>query len=454
MLWNIRRFAFTLIELLVVIAIIAILAALLLPALAAAREKARRSSCINNLKQMGIGLQSYSGDYGEYLPSWTGWMPSDFDWCLPNKDACSTSGTYHSSASNGTGAGDSGGLQGSPMSHAGMEFQNKPTDTPVRCDGGAPNTSHGFLRTSAFLSSFRCIGWAVKVSGNVWHDNSGWPDYTPVKRLNMAPVGLGMLLTTGYMPNSRSYFCPSGDNMLGDFGQLEYQGLTSARDLKTVGGFDKDAFLYGNYKDFPFYDATYGENARMVSSHYNYRNVPVIVGSTAYCDSWHAYQNDTFALPGVKPRINMRMGQPLFRTVKELGGRAIASDTFSKGTLYDGAGKDVSSLNNAPFADSQQIVGMGNQCHRDGYNVLYGDGHAAWIGDPQHGIMYHEQGRKSWDRTITAASDGRTNGFTLAANHWQAGGIEGLSLQAGAAGTAIAVWHEFDVASGVDVDAN
>ncbi len=100
---NVTGKIFTLIELLVVIAIIAILAGMLLPALNAAREKARSVSCTGNQKQVYLAISMYIGDNGGYMPGAALWKQELFPAYIKRASGTSTSAMPWSSKVKGTG---------------------------------------------------------------------------------------------------------------------------------------------------------------------------------------------------------------------------------------------------------------------------------------------------------------------------------------------------------------
>lgn len=151
-----RRRGFTLIELLVVIAIIAILIALLLPAVQQAREAARRSQCKNNLKQLGLALNTYldttRGLYppGNVASSVGGWGPSVYIFLLPYVDQATVfkrmtfNGNHPGWAWSGDAAGNQNGAALAGASFTGFSFCPSSPLESKRPAGSytIPNTSY------------------------------------------------------------------------------------------------------------------------------------------------------------------------------------------------------------------------------------------------------------------------------------------------------------------------
>jgi len=219
-----RPAAFTLIELLVVVAIIAILAAMLLPALSAAREKARRASCITNLSQISKAMESYLGDYSSYYPTWPG------DGAQPHLAAMNTGSPY---------AGPN-----YVYSSGGGHFRMGASSDVV----ATANTSES---TWGHMLRFQTIAYGLNM------DKSS---LLAKGRLHAAPVGLGYLLFGGYMPDVRAMYCASSDfparsralatlqypdgYVNGGTGWTYVQNL---RDIAYLGGWDANALALGDY---------------------------------------------------------------------------------------------------------------------------------------------------------------------------------------------------------------
>jgi len=436
--------AFTLIELLVVVAIIAILAAMLLPALTAAREKARRAACANNMSQVARGLENYLSDYNEYYPCWPGGglglPPDGFTWCFKDQDTPTWErGTC--TVNHGSGSSHTPPIHKYPYKYMDAYFGGKPGDTPVRVDG-------------TYSLAYRTIAFADKSPVGTW---------TP-GQLNCAPQGLGYLVTGDYLPDVTALYCPSAKGMPAD--TLGYRDRTppacSVRDWKTIGGFDRNALMYGEYSNFNF-GHNYGKTAdiAMAQCSYAYRNTRLGVWGP-----WHVWQDGTrtqkysnyyprgYYIPGVRPIVHPRVNQALFLTPRQLKGRALVADTFSKGVKFDALGRPTREYWRQPIAASRLIAGFGLKGHKQGYNTLYGDGHVQWFGDPDERIIWHTQGiNNGYTCAYTAYVSMMWGNFFYGSVFIlpYPGERKYEGRREGWPHTPLPVWHEMDNAAGIDV---
>jgi len=170
-----------------------------------------------------------------------------------------------------------------------------------------------------------------------------------------------------------------------------------------LGGFSPRSLTHGNYRrmaeaqagTFPTanrkqcyisagdaYATKIGGSGAMSS--YSYRNQGIMAafdwGTTGLTDP-----AARFPAHYTRPLVTTQLGCPLFKTQTLLAGRSVVSDTFQR------SHRDARVLS----------PGLGIYHHKDGYNVLYGDWHVAWYGDPQQRIMWTDTAPKTDDSPLS-----------------------------------------------------
>ena len=262
--------AFTLIELLVVVAIIAILAAMLLPALAAARERARRSVCTNNLNQLGKGFETYIGEYSGFYPGGLSWFVDGYTNAVVDRKeevfrTTNASGIWQT----------------------------------VCIEEGTANsyTSNWNVRYPTCLATGGTTETGQKAFGV----------------LKQSPWGMGWLMATGAVSDAKVFYCPSMTNT----------GRDDLRDWARAGGFDSRTLTHGNWTH-----AKHSTNAYGAQAHYYYRN------QAAWANHFHAAGSlPAYTVAYTSPRVLSTGHCPPFKTQRKLQGRALVLDSVRKGEV-------------------------------------------------------------------------------------------------------------------------